>query len=89
MIAASIDQPENLNEMYLLAAQWLKMTGPTQAGLAGTFAMKLDLPEKSKPYKQRRDKEKEQEKAKTSESEGKPKRDPAKVKCFACWQHGQ
>ncbi len=49
--AGSIDQPENLNEMYLLAAQWLKMTGPSAMGLASTFAIKLDLPEKPKPEK--------------------------------------
>ena len=81
--AGSIDQPENLNEMYLLAAQWLKTTGPSATGLASTFAIKLDLPEKPKPEKVKR----EQEKAKIVEPE-KPKRDLSKVKCFACGQCG-
>ncbi len=83
----SIDQPENLNAMYLLAVKWLKTADPSPTGLASTFAMKLDLPEKPKPDKSKRNKEKEQEKAKTAESE-KPKRDPSKVKCFACGQRG-
>lgn len=47
--AGSIGQLENLNEMHLLAAQLLKTTGLTQAGLASTFARKLDLPDKPKP----------------------------------------
>ncbi len=67
--AGSIAQPENLNEMYLLAAQWLKTTGPAPAGLASTFAMKLDLPEKPKPGRQRRENDKEQNKNKDKESE--------------------
>jgi hypothetical protein len=51
--------------MYLLAAQWLKTTGPAQAGLASTFVTKLDLPEKPTPNQQNREKEKEQDKLKT------------------------
>jgi hypothetical protein len=88
--AGSIAQPENLNEMYLLAAQWLKTTGPSPAGLASTFALKIDLLDKPKPGRQRREKEKEkeQDKVKESDQDVKPKRDLAKVKCFACGQRG-
>jgi hypothetical protein len=76
--------------MYLLAAQWLKTTGPAPTGLASTFATKLDLPEKPKPGRQRRENDKEQDKNNNKESEQdiKPKRDLAKVKCFACGQRG-
>jgi hypothetical protein len=74
--------------MYLLAAQWLKTSGPAPAGLASTFALKMDLPEKPKPGRQRRENEKQQDKTKELEQDVKPKRDPAKVKCFACGQRG-
>jgi len=37
MTAGSVTQPATLNEMYLLANQWLKTTGSTQSGLASTF----------------------------------------------------
>jgi hypothetical protein len=37
MTAGSVAQPASLNEMYLLANQWLKTTGTTQSGLASTM----------------------------------------------------
>ncbi len=48
----------------------------------------MDLPEKPKPGRQRRENEKQQDKTKELEQDVKPKRDPAKVKCFACGQRG-
>jgi hypothetical protein len=37
MTTGSVTQPATLNEMYLLANQWLKTTGVSQSGLAITF----------------------------------------------------
>jgi hypothetical protein len=88
--AGSITQPKNLNEMYLLAAQGLKTTGPAQAGLASTFAMKPDLPDKPKPEQQKWEKEKEQEKTKASElrtrTQAKERSDKSQVLCM--WTMG-
>jgi len=43
MTAGSVTQPVTLNEMYLLANQWLKTTGTQQSGLA-SIVTKLDMP---------------------------------------------
>jgi hypothetical protein len=45
MTAGSVTQPATINEMYLLANQWLKTTGSTQSVLASTFVTKLDMPD--------------------------------------------
>jgi hypothetical protein len=71
MTVGSVTQPATLNEMYLLANQWLKTTGVSQSGLASTFVTKLDMPEQGRAGK-RENKESTKEKGKT---EGKPKRD--------------
>jgi hypothetical protein len=91
MTAGSVTQPATLNEMYLLANQWLKSTGYAQSGLASTFIMKLDMPDLVKtPGKGRRrnvkmDKESED---KNAEEKPKPKQDMSKVKCFNCGKKG-
>jgi hypothetical protein len=41
--AGLIEQPPTLNDMYVLANQWLKTTGPSPSELASTFATKLDM----------------------------------------------
>jgi hypothetical protein len=85
MTACSVTQPATLNEMYLLANQWLKTTGSTQSGLASTFVMKLDMPDLVKvPGKgcgQSAKAEKEID-DKSSKEKPKPKCDMSKVKCF-------
>jgi hypothetical protein len=71
-----------LNDMYLLANQWLKTTGPSQSGLARTFAIKLDMLE---PLKK-----KEIDPDMKLHGVEKPKRDKdlSQVKCFRCHQFG-
>ncbi len=44
LTVGSVAQPATLNEMYLLAMQWLKTTGVQQSGLDSTFVTKLDMP---------------------------------------------
>ncbi len=85
MTAGSVTQPTTLNEMYLLANQWLNTTGSAQCSLASTFIMKLDMPDlvktpdKGRGGNAKMDKESED---KNSEEKPKPKRDMSKVKCF-------
>jgi hypothetical protein len=81
MTARSVTQPATLNEMYLLANQWLKTTGTAQSGLASTFVTKLDMPNQSQKAGRKDGKEKGKGKQ-TSEAMEKPKHDMSKVKCF-------
>jgi len=87
MTTGSVTQPATLNEMYLLANQWLNTTGSTQSGLASTFVTKLDMPDlvrvpgKGRGGSAKAEKESED---KSSEENPKPKRDMSKVKCFNC-----
>jgi hypothetical protein len=46
MTAGSVTQPATLNEMYLLANQWLKTMGRMQSGLASTFVTKCQISHK-------------------------------------------
>jgi hypothetical protein len=93
MTAASVAQPASLNEMYLLANQWLKTTGTTQSGLASTFVTKLNMPDVNKhqgkgrrqPIHNGSDAE---SKAPNENTKPKPKHDLSKVKCFNCGQRG-
>jgi hypothetical protein len=80
MTAGSVTQPATLNEMYLLANQWLKTTGVTQSGSASTFVTKLDMPEQGRAGK--RENKDKSEKGKPAVA--KPKRNMTKVKCFNC-----
>jgi hypothetical protein len=85
MTAGSVTQPMMLNEMYLLANQWLKTTGVSQSGLASTFVTKLDMPNQAmKTGKRGKDKTNE----KDLETTSKPKRDMSRVKCFNCGKLG-
>jgi hypothetical protein len=89
MTAGSVTQPATLNEMYLLANQWLKMTGTMQSGLASMFVTKLDMPDITQtPGKGRghrggikSDKKTEN---KLQDEKPKTKHDMLKVKCFNC-----
>jgi hypothetical protein len=87
MTAGSVTQPATLNEMYLLASQWLKTTGVSQSGLASTFVTKLDMPASGKAGKNQ-EKNKAKEKDAETTSKTKPKRDLSKVKCFNCGKLG-
>jgi hypothetical protein len=87
MTAGSVTQPATLNEMYLLANQWLKMTGTSLSGLASTFVTKLDmaniLPGKGRSHAVKSEQE--------EDIDGKPKpkqHDMSKVKCFKCGKKG-
>jgi hypothetical protein len=93
LTTGAVTQPETLNEMYLLANQWVKTTGAGQTGLATTFVTKVDMPEKPAGGRKGQKKEKEREKNKEMKEDKdgtspKPKRDPAKVKCFECGERG-
>jgi hypothetical protein len=91
MTAGSVTLPSTLNEMYLLATQWLKTTGSTQSGLASMFVTKLDMPDVIKNRgkchggitKTENDTE-----SKVPEEKLKPKHDLSKVKCFNCGKRG-
>jgi hypothetical protein len=91
MTTGSVTQPATLNEMYLLANQWLKTIGSTQSGLASTFVTKLDMPDlvrapgKGRGWSAKVEKESDY---KSSEEKPKPKRDMSKVKCFNCGKKG-
>jgi hypothetical protein len=93
MTAGSVTQPATLNEMYLLANQWLKMTGTMQSGLASMFVTKLDMPDITQtPGKGRghrggikSDKKTEN---KLQDEKPKTKHDMLKVKCFNCGKKG-
>ena len=79
LTSKAIEQPKNLNEMYLLANQWLTTTTKKHpSGLATTFTTTCDRQETPKPNKnnkrQQRDKKKEdnkKEKDEKSEKKGK------------------
>jgi hypothetical protein len=45
MTAGSVTQQATLDEMFLLANQHLKTTGPLQSGSASTFVTKLNPPD--------------------------------------------
>ncbi len=87
MTAGSVTQPATLNEMYLLANQWLKTTGVTQSGLASTFVTKLDMPDQGKGGGKGKREGKEGGREKSSDMK-QGKRDMSKVKCFACNKFG-
>jgi hypothetical protein len=91
MTAGSVTQPAMLNEMYLLANQWLKTTGSTQSGLASTFVTKLDMPDMTQTPGKGRGcggglKTEKRNEGKIPDE--KPKRDMSKVKCFNCGKKG-
>ena len=54
LTSGAIEQPGNLNAMYLIANQWLKITKSHPSGLAGTFATTLDRQEPQKGNKKKR-----------------------------------
>jgi hypothetical protein len=85
MTAGSVTQLATLNEMYLLANQWLKTTGVTQSGLASTFVTKLDMPSQEKGGK--KDEKDGGKQGKASEMK-QGKRDMSKIKCFYCNEFG-
>jgi hypothetical protein len=85
MTAGSVTQPATLNEMYLLANQWLKTTGVTQSGLVSTFVTKLDMPNPNGKTGKKQGKNKDE---KDADLKAKPKRDMSKVKCFNCGKFG-
>ncbi len=93
MTAGSVTQPATLNEMYLLANQWLKMMGSMQSGLASTFVTKLDMPDITQtPGKGRGHggglKAEKRTEDEVLDEKPKPKRDMSKVKCFNCGKKG-
>jgi hypothetical protein len=88
LTSGSVTQPVTLNEMYLLANQWVKTTGSRQAGLATTFVTKLDMPTRPVKKKGQRQTGESEKIAGGQEQTPKPKRDPATVKCFECGEKG-
>ncbi len=84
MTARSVNQPATLNEMYLLASQWLKTTGAPQSGLASTLVVKLDMPDQGPQMGKRQAKNKDED----TTNKPKPQRDMSKVKCFNCGKLG-
>mmetsp|Transcript_8146 Transcript_8146/g.11879 ORF Transcript_8146/g.11879 Transcript_8146/m.11879 type:complete len:557 (+) Transcript_8146:2397-4067(+) len=91
----SIEQPENLNAMYLLANQWLTTKTKNPTGTATTFTTTCDRQEPRKPNrnnnKNKRDK-KNNEKQEKSESDEKQvekkEKDLSHIECFACGENG-
>jgi len=89
----TITQPKDLNAMYLIANQWLKVHNKTtSSGYGTTFVTTLDYQEKPKRGKRhekgqgRREEPKKEEK--TEEKQDKQERDLSKIDCFACGESG-
>ena len=76
----SIQQPADLNAMYLLANQWLKMSQSHPTGMAMTFNTTLDVREPQETRKGKDDRKKKPKGGKKQEG----KKDASKVKCFNC-----
>jgi hypothetical protein len=87
MTTGSVMQPATLNEMYLLANQWLKTTSLTQSGLASAFVTKLDMPNQEKGRKKDGKDTGKVKQGKASEAK-QGKRDMSKIKCFNCNEYG-
>jgi len=77
-----MEQPENLNEMYLLANQWLTTTTKTHlSGLATTFTTTCDRQETNKNTKKQSREKKKEENKKDEKSEAKKNKDLSNVEC--------
>lgn len=86
LTSKAIEQPANLNEMYLLANQWLQVKTTTNAmGFGTTFTTTLDYQEKPKKGKKNTKGKKDEESPKKEE---KKERDMSKVECYACGETG-
>ena len=84
----TIEQPENLNAMYLIANQWLKVhTETTSAGYGTTFVTTLDHQEKPKHGK-KNEKNKKEESKKTEKDKETKGKDLNEIECFACGESG-
>jgi len=84
----TIEQPENLNAMYLIANQWLKVhTKTTSAGYGTTFVTTLDHQEKPKRGK-KNEKNKKEESKKTEKDKETKGKDLNEIECFACGESG-
>ena len=82
LTSKAIEQPQNLNEMYLLTNQWLKMTTKTIMGYATTFVTTLD-------HQERKDKRPgKQQQEKSGEEKKKREKDLSKIECYACGKTG-
>jgi len=85
LTAKVLVQPQNLNEMYLLANQWVQVKTTTNAmGFGTTFTTTLDYQER--PPRKKGDKK--GNKGKKEEEPPKKEKDTSKVDCFACGESG-
>ena len=81
----TISQPENLNMMYLIANQWLKVNmKTTSSGYGTTFVTTLDYQEKSKRGKKEKGKREESKKEKEDKDKKRDKKDKdiSKIECY-------
>ena len=88
-----IEQPENLNEMYLIANQWLTTTTKTQlSGLATTFTTACNRQETPKCNKRdkkgHKGKRSEDKNKNNKDEEDKKDKDLSHIKCFSCGESG-
>ena len=81
LTSKAIEQPKNLNEMYLLANQWLKTTTKINMGYATTFVTTLD-------HQERNDKRPGKQQEKSGEENKKREKDVSKIECYACGKMG-
>ena len=86
----TISQPENLNEMYLIANQWLKVNTKTaSSGYGTTFVTTLDYQEKTKRGKKEKGKREETKKEKEDKDDKRDKdKDISEIECYACGEKG-
>lgn len=86
MTAGSVNQPATLNEIYLLANEWMKTTRPTQSGLACRFVTKLAISDILEDLV--RIKIGNGLKRKTRKNQRNQSQKESKVKCFNCGKKG-
>jgi hypothetical protein len=93
LTSKAIDPPKDLNEIYLLANQWLKPKA-AGSGYASTFATTLDHPEDRRPNADRRGRNKRsgkqqqqqqhQQEPAATDSNKQDNKQKRPIKCFIC-----
>lgn len=90
LTSKAVAQPQNLNEMYLLANQWVQVKTTANAmGFGTTFTTTLDYQERP-PRKKGGKKGNKGTKKKDEElkKEEKKEKDMSNAECFACGEKG-
>ena len=88
LTAKVLVQPQNLNEMYLLANQWVQVKTTTNAmGFGTTFTTTLDYQERPKKGK-KNEKGKKKNETSNPKKEEKQDKDLSTIECYSCGENG-